>query len=460
MGWSLPGALLLHVAAAAAVGGGPASTCDLSGSWSGHWPAGYRGGRAQPGSPSSVIRITPSGAGASEYDAFVAHWKPPHQALKLFPNGSVVLGKGLIHGTVRALNASAQPCTFIVINSASAPLGGRAESWCLSPLCPIGGAPRPGPPPPPPPQPPPTEPWPPLHGYDPEALPARSASLDPLVRYSWNRSVDPSIMQTYLVRPAKIVAAEPPAAFEALDTVLTTSPNVTLKPGGTLCLDFGLETAGWIELQSPDLGQPGAAALKSITVGMGEFNAPDKIKASPVQMAGSADTFVTCYEACGSTDNYEGVRFVWIMLAADAAGPLTLTNLTVVAQVRPVSYIGSFSSSNQMLEKIYYAGAYGTRVNMHPATLGSILYDRGDRKAFQGDNMVASAVAEAVFGYQAFPLVLANLKSTNSGSVKTGIKPDYAGHGEGGVHDSNLVPCEYLTWSSAECLHLLVSPAI
>ena len=42
-------------------------------------------------------------------------------------------------------------------------------------------------------------------------------------------------------------------------------------------------------------------------------------------------------------------------------------------------------------------------------------------QAFQGDNMVASAVAVAAFGSQAFPLVLSNIKSTNSGSVKTGM---------------------------------------
>ncbi len=424
--------------------------CDLSGRWSGHWPANYHGG-AQPGAPSSVITITPgAGSGATgEYIAYVAHWKPPRQALRLYSNGSVVLGAGSIRGSVRALNASVSACTFIVIE------GGRAESWCLSPLCPIADGPRP-PPGPPPPQSPPTEPWPALHGYTADALPARNSSLDPLVRYAWNSSVDPSVMQTFLMHPARIVGAEPAAAFEGLDTILTATPNVTVKPGGTLCLDFGLETAGWIEFQSPDLGQAGAAAVRSVTVGMGEYDEPDKLKSGPVQMADSVDTFVTCYEACGSAENYEGVRFVWIMLAPDATGPLTLTNITVVAQVRPVSYTGAFSSSNQMLEKIYYAGAYGTRVNMHPTTLGSILYDRGDRKAFQGDNMVASAVAEAVFGSQAFPLVLANIKSTNSGSITTGVKKDYAGHGESGVHDANLVPYP-LYWTQTVCDYVWAS---
>ena len=66
---------------------------------------------------------------------------------------------------------------------------------------------------------------------------------------------------------------------------------------------------------------------------------------------------------------------------------------TGVAMVRPVPYTGSFTSSSPMLDRIWYTGAYGVRVNMHAAAIGSILIDRGDRKAFQGDNNVAGVVA-------------------------------------------------------------------
>ena len=139
-----------------------------------------------------------------------------------------------------------------------------------------------------------------------------------------------------------------------------------------------------------------------------------------------------------NSELYEGIRFAWIEYKGN--GTLKITNMTAVAQIRPVEYIGTFeSSSSPMLEKIFYAGAYGLRVNMHSADLGSILNDRGDRKAFQGDNNVAGAVAMAVFGKQSFPLVLANLNATNSGPVK--------GHA---VHDSNLVPYP-LYWVQSVC---------
>jgi hypothetical protein len=52
--------------------------------------------------------------------------------------------------------------------------------------------------------------------------------------------------------------------------------------------------------------------------------------------------------------------------------------------------------------------------------------------------------------------VLANIKSTNSGNVKQGIPKDYAGHGESGVHDSNLVPYP-LYWAQTVCDYLWAS---
>ena len=51
-------------------------------------------------------------------------------------------------------------------------------------------------------------------------------------------------------------------------------------------------------------------------------------------MSHSSTTFLTCYEACGSPDNYEGVRFVWISNGANSAGSFTLNNISVVSAVR------------------------------------------------------------------------------------------------------------------------------
>ena len=240
--------------------------CDLTGEWSGHWPARYSGGPAA-GAAASVVKITANDVSAGEFTAFVAHWQPPHQALKLQPNGDLVLSSRptATHGTARALNASEKACTFIEIHASG------DDSWCLSPLCPIVAQPAPVPPPP---AQAPSEPWAPLHGFDATALPAVPASIDPLVRYSWDPSVDRTKMQTYLNKPKAIVAAEPTSALTNLPSILGASPHVTLHPGATICLDFGLETAGWIEFGSPDLGSAGHAAAKDVSVSMGEYNSP------------------------------------------------------------------------------------------------------------------------------------------------------------------------------------------
>ena len=73
---------------------------------------------------------------------------------------------------------------------------------------------------------------------------------------------------------------------------------------------------------------------------------------------------------------YEGVRYAWLCFAIDCSWtggdarprPLTappsnikpwrLTALRLVTNFQPVSYTGSFTSSDQRLEKIWYTGAY------------------------------------------------------------------------------------------------------
>ena len=38
----------------------------------------------------------------------------------------------------------------------------------------------------------------------------------------------------------------------------------------------------------------------------------------------------------------------------------------LLPQVKPVNYTGSFSSSDDVLERAWYTGAYGSRLNMMP----------------------------------------------------------------------------------------------
>jgi hypothetical protein len=254
--------------------------------------------------------------------------------------------------------------------------------------------------------------------------------------------VDRNVLQTFLVKPAKVVAAVPENAFTGLSSLLSESVHVAVNGPASLCLDFGLEVAGWVEFQSPDLAKAGSAELRDITLSISEFTSPFSGKTA-VPTAFSGGLFRAEFPRQPAGVLYEGVRFIWI--THSGTGRFTITNVSTVAQARPVEWRGSFHSANPVLDQIWYAGAYGTKVNMHASTLGSILVNRGDRKAFQGDNAVASAVAMAVFGNQSFGLVLSNLNSTDSGTAK--------GHA---VHDDQLAPypiywtmtvCDYV-WSS------------
>ena len=104
----------------------------------------------------------------------------------------------------------------------------------------------------------PSEPYLPLHGFNSTALPARPASLDPLVllprtalsqrqsdwcltfveqvRYAWDESIDPSRLQTFLRRPRAVVSSK--GQVDSIDSLLTarlgnTSPQPSIHCDNT-----------------------------------------------------------------------------------------------------------------------------------------------------------------------------------------------------------------------------------
>ena len=90
---------------------------------------------------------------------------------------------------------------------------------------------------------------------------------------------------------------------------------------------------------------------------------------------------------------YEGLRFGWLFYRG--AAPWTLTSVTSVAQARPANYTASFASADAALARAWHVGAYAARLNMLPHTYSSILMDRGDRVALQGDSHPTLAAALA-----------------------------------------------------------------
>lgn len=95
-----------------------------------------------------------------------------------------------------------------------------------------------------------------------------------------------------------------------------------------------------------------------------------------------------------------------------------MTSFYRVNQVIPSNYDGSFACSDPMLTKLWWIGAYTTRVTFvsqrGTSYLGSILMNRGDRIAFLGDAHVAQATALTAFGPDTHALLRQSLNYTKS----------------------------------------------
>ena len=162
-----------------------------------------------------------------------------------------------------------------------------------------------------------------------------------------------------------------------------------------------------------------------------EYNEPYDTKTQPVKAYPRFSFRLETPHPSGDNQLYEGVRYAWLCFAAncpwdggDAAPeppstatlktPFKITALRLVAKFQPIPYTGRFRSSDAGLERVWYTGAYGVRANMQGNNFGSILVDRGDRAAFQGDGHPSMAAAEAAFGGPAvYKLVKSALQITD-----------------------------------------------
>jgi alpha-L-rhamnosidase len=229
-------------------------------------------------------------------------------------------------------------------------------------------------------------PYQPLHGGD-FSGPAVPLSPDPLVRYRWQNPLSTDDLQSYFLRPVRVFTDEP-EAFAGLKSANGRRCNITVRGTGSLRFDFGVESAAWLEFDSPDM--PGG-----VEMGVSEFNAPawEHCIASPTKTGGHT----YCLKLKGRFD-YNGVRFGWIYVRSFDGRPWHITNVRLVCQIKPTNYKGSFSCSDPMLTKIWYMGAYTVKLNLLQNLIGAILMDRGDRVPWTGDDHIAQGAALTAFG--------------------------------------------------------------
>lgn len=199
------------------------------------------------------------------------------------------------------------------------------------------------------------EPFPPISGK-PTGRPI-PLSPDPLARYQWDPSTDFSQLQIYTVSkvPLSGIHASPSKAFINLKSLAEEKQktDVRVKGPATLRLDYGVEHAAWLEVSSPDL----CPVLSKVQASISEYNEPFVGKTHTLVSYGNCTEF----RLEPNKELYEGVRFAWIFVGEGAS--FSMTDIRLVAQVKPMNYSASFQSSDAALTKSWYTGAYAARLN-------------------------------------------------------------------------------------------------
>ena len=176
-----------------------------------------------------------------------------------------------------------------------------------------------------------SEPWQELNGGD--FVVGRGAVLnpDPLRDYAWNltQMANASAPQLIQVLPVGVQAL-PAAAFANPSTIVnSTDANARATGAGTLLVDFGVELAAWVELQSPDLTLA-AVAAGCVSMSVGESNVPQffsptrlsnvKNATNPIFAGWKTDVPVPyaggVYRLELNAELYEGVRYGFLHVNA------------------------------------------------------------------------------------------------------------------------------------------------
>ena len=180
----------------------------------------------------------------------------------------------------------------------------------------------------------------------------------------------------------------------------------TVLGPGSLTIDFGTESASWLEIDSPDMPPD---VLKTLTLSISETNVAycfasngDGRRCKTATPVKHGNTYRL--EVAGNWEVYEGVRFGFLTAGnASASGtPWHITAIRVVAQTLPVPYAAGFSAPDDaLLTRSWWVGAYCPKLNMgslplpgslppSELMLNAILVWRGDRIGWTGDDVSLS----------------------------------------------------------------------
>ena len=93
-------------------------------------------------------------------------------------------------------------------------------------------------------------------------------SPDPLVAYRWEKADPSSGVQLFAAYPVAYTVTNPDS-FSNLESVLRDEVDITVKGEGQIMFDFGVEFAGFLEFDIPDL-----TSTDGITFSCSEYTQP------------------------------------------------------------------------------------------------------------------------------------------------------------------------------------------
>lgn len=232
-------------------------------------------------------------------------------------------------------------------------------------------------------------------------------SPDPLVRYRWEKTSAADNLETYILHPQSILPDLPGNAQLGKGNTLP----IKVKGNCNLQFDFGVESAGWLEFDSPDLSG-------KVEMSISEYNQPPDYPTNYPSKTLSPKKYGNTYRLELNPDLYEGVRYGWIHVRSFSKA-WHIIGVRLVCQTRPTNYNGSFSCSDTMLTRIWYTGAYTVKLNLLKDYLGAILMNRGDRFSWTGDAHPAQATSMVAFGNYDFVKRNIAYTSTQSNGIKS-----------------------------------------
>lgn len=247
-----------------------------------------------------------------------------------------------------------------------------------------------------------------LHGNCQNCHPPVKASPDPLVAMTWSLRSNTSQLQIYRVdRPVRYWVS-PPNTVEFVVQDRFPHFSVVVFQNCTITFDWGVERAAWMELISAHDLTTTAEDIQ-VLASISEFNEPYPGKTKYLTKYGDHT-----YRLETNQELYEGMRFSFLHFKffRENATPITISNLSIVAKIKPINYTGSFSSSDAELTRTWYTGAYGVRLNMEEDQFNSILIERGDRVAIQGDGH--PTIDAALVAFSSYDLIRKSLFETDS----------------------------------------------